>query len=104
MYIILLFHRKNGRNRATAGVIRTPLSSGIAISPPPVVISPPRAQGPFPALSSASVGAIPSAPMAHMTVQYTPGTLHLSLVTRKPVSGVCDQGRLKPACAATEAM
>ena len=30
--------------------------------------------------------------------------LHLSLVTRKPVSGVCDQGRLKPACAATEAM
>ena len=27
----------------------------------------------------------------------------MSLVTRKPVSGVCDQGRLKPACAATEA-
>ena len=27
----------------------------------------------------------------------------MSLVTRKPVFGVCDQGRLKPACAATEA-
>ena len=26
----------------------------------------------------------------------------LSLITRKPVFGVCDQGRLKPACAATE--
>ena len=29
--------------------------------------------------------------------------LNMSLVTRKPVFGVCDQGRLKPACAATEA-
>ena len=28
---------------------------------------------------------------------------HLRLVTRKPVSGVCDQGTLKLACAATEA-
>ena len=28
--------------------------------------------------------------------------LHLSLVTRKPVFGVCDKGRLKPACTATE--
>ena len=27
----------------------------------------------------------------------------MSLVTRNPVFGVCDQGRLKPACAATEA-
>ena len=27
----------------------------------------------------------------------------VNLVTRKPVFGVCDQGRLKPACAATEA-
>ena len=27
---------------------------------------------------------------------------HLSLVTRKPVFGVCDQLRHKPACAATE--
>ena len=26
----------------------------------------------------------------------------MSLVTRKPVFGVCDQGRLKPACTATE--
>ena len=30
-------------------------------------------------------------------------TLHMSLVTRKPVLGVCDQGKLKPVCAATEA-
>ena len=28
--------------------------------------------------------------------------LHMSLVTRKPGSGVCDQGRRKTACAATE--
>ena len=28
--------------------------------------------------------------------------IHLSLVTRKPVFGVCDQLRLKPACSATE--
>ena len=28
---------------------------------------------------------------------------HLSFVTRKPVFGVSDQDRLKPACAATEA-
>ena len=28
--------------------------------------------------------------------------LHLSLVTRKPVFGVCDQLRLKPACLADE--
>ena len=28
---------------------------------------------------------------------------HMSLVTRKPVFGVSDQVRLKPACAATEA-
>ena len=27
----------------------------------------------------------------------------MSLVTRKPVFGVCDQARLKPACSATEA-
>ena len=27
----------------------------------------------------------------------------MSLVSRKPVFGVCDQGRLKPACSATEA-
>ena len=27
----------------------------------------------------------------------------MSLVTRKPVFGVCDQVRYKPACAATEA-
>ena len=27
----------------------------------------------------------------------------MSLVTRKPVFRVCDQGRLKPTCAATEA-
>ena len=27
----------------------------------------------------------------------------MSLVTRKPVFGVCDQGRLKPACIATKA-
>ena len=27
---------------------------------------------------------------------------HMSLVTRKPVFGVCDQVRLKPACSATE--
>ena len=27
--------------------------------------------------------------------------INMSLVTRKPVFGVCDQGRLKPACAAT---
>ena len=27
----------------------------------------------------------------------------MSLVTRKPVFGVCDQGTLKPACAVTEA-
>ena len=27
----------------------------------------------------------------------------MSLVKRKPLFGVCDQGRLKPACAATEA-
>ena len=30
-------------------------------------------------------------------------TSHMSLVTRKPVFGVCDQGRLKLICAATEA-
>ena len=30
-------------------------------------------------------------------------TLHMSLVTWKPVVGVCDQGRFKPVCAATEA-
>ena len=29
--------------------------------------------------------------------------IKMSFVTRKPVFGVCDQGRLKPACAATEA-
>ena len=29
--------------------------------------------------------------------------LCMSLVSRKPVFGVCDQVRLKPACAATEA-
>ena len=29
-------------------------------------------------------------------------TLHMNLVTRKPVFGVCDQGRLKPVCAATK--
>ena len=28
--------------------------------------------------------------------------LHVSLVTRKPVFGVCDQVRLKPACSSTE--
>ena len=28
---------------------------------------------------------------------------YMSLVTRKPVLGVCDQLRLKPVCAATEA-
>ena len=28
---------------------------------------------------------------------------HLSLVTRKPIFGVCDEGKLKPAYAATEA-
>ena len=28
---------------------------------------------------------------------------YLNLVTRKPIFGVCDLGRLKPACAATEA-
>ena len=27
----------------------------------------------------------------------------MSLVTRKPVFGICDQVRLEPACAATEA-
>ena len=27
----------------------------------------------------------------------------MSLVARKPVFGVCDHGRLKPACSATEA-
>ena len=27
----------------------------------------------------------------------------MSLVTRKPVFGVCDQARLKPACSASEA-
>ena len=27
---------------------------------------------------------------------------YMSLVTRKPVFGVCDQGRLKPACSGTE--
>ena len=31
------------------------------------------------------------------------GTDCMSLVTRKPVFGVSDQGRLKPACSATEA-
>ena len=29
--------------------------------------------------------------------------MYMSLVMRKPVFKVCDQGRLKPACAATEA-
>ena len=29
--------------------------------------------------------------------------VYMSQVTRKPVFGVCDQGRLKPACATTEA-
>ena len=28
---------------------------------------------------------------------------HMSLVSRKPVFGVCDQVRLKPACSASEA-
>ena len=36
------------------------------------------------------------------SVLYTTN-LHLSLITRKPVFGVFDQVRLKPACAATEA-
>ena len=31
-----------------------------------------------------------------------PDFLNLSLIMRKPVFGVCDQGRLKPVCAATE--
>ena len=30
--------------------------------------------------------------------------LYMSLITRKPVFGVCNQGRLKPACAVREAM
>ena len=30
------------------------------------------------------------------------GSYYLSLVTRKPVFGICDQVRLKPACSATE--
>ena len=28
---------------------------------------------------------------------------YMSIVTRKPVFGVCDQGRLKPVCSAKEA-
>ena len=32
-----------------------------------------------------------------------PGVKDMSLVTRKPVFGVCDQVKHKPACAATEA-
>ena len=38
-----------------------------------------------------------------MSSVITKDNTNMSLVTRKPVFGVCDQGRLKPACAATEA-
>ena len=37
-----------------------------------------------------------------MRDQNIPDSVYLSFVTRKPVFGVCDQVRHKPACAATE--
>ena len=38
-------------------------------------------------------------------MKHNQGTIndHMSLVTRKPVFGVCNEGRLKVACSATEA-
>ena len=39
-------------------------------------------------------------PSSHEMAQFS---LHMSFVTRKPVFGVCNQGRLKPACSTTEA-
>ena len=38
----------------------------------------------------------------HLWPSWVAVHMHLSLVTRKPVFGVCDQVRLKPACLATK--